>query len=226
MADETTSYSQAYLNESRQPMLISIAILFMAASTTIVILRFVSRRIGEVGLHREDIFILLGWAFYMAFIGVAIGDVKYGGVGLHQARVVAIDPHMMVNWAKFLLAIVFIYSLSVIWPKFAILSLYISLFSIHRVSRIICYATGILIATNAAANVAAGFAICRPLDALWTGDIAEHCFNINAFFRYSRIVNIISDVAMLILPIPHIVRLQSRTRLKIGLVITFLSGSL
>jgi hypothetical protein len=52
-----------------------------------------------------------------------------------------------------------------------------------------------------------------------------HCVNINAWFRYSRIVNIVSDVIMLILPIPHVIRLQSTMRLKVGLLITFLLGS-
>lgn len=150
---------------------------------------------------------------------------RYGGVGLHQARVIAIDPVMIQTWAKFLLAIAFIYIFSVILPKLAVLSLYISIFNRHRASRITCYVTGFLMIGNCIGCAAAGFAVCTPLRKLWDPQVDGHCVNINAWFRYSRIVNIVSDVIMLVLPIPHVIRLQSTMRLKIGLLITFLLGS-
>ncbi|KAF7117557.1 hypothetical protein CNMCM5793_006609 [Aspergillus hiratsukae] len=226
MADQDgTQYSPAYLAEDRRPALLSVAITFLVLSTSAVILRFVSRRIGRVGWHHDDIYIILGWIFYVALISVAMGDMHYGGVGLHQARVMAIDPVMLQTWAKFLLAIAFIYIVAVILPKLAVLSLYISIFNRHRVSRITCYVTGFLMIGNCIGCAAAGFAVCRPLRRLWDPSVDGHCVNINAWFRYSRIVNIVSDVVMLILPIPHVIRLQSTMRLKVGLLITFLLGS-
>lgn len=226
MADQDgTQYSAAYLAEDRQPTLLSVAITFLVLSTSAVILRFVSRRIGRVGFQHDDIYIILGWLFYVALISVAIGDMRYGGVGLHQARVITIDPVMIQTWAKFLLAIAFIYIFSVILPKLAVLSLYISIFNRHRASRITCYVTGFLMIGNCIGCAAAGFAVCTPLRKLWDPQVDGHCVNINAWFRYSRIVNIVSDVIMLVLPIPHVIRLQSTMRLKIGLLITFLLGS-
>ncbi|EAW07822.1 uncharacterized protein ACLA_025390 [Aspergillus clavatus NRRL 1] len=226
MADHNiVQYSPAYLAEDRRPALLSVAVAFLVLGTVAVILRFVSRRIGRVGWHHDDIFIVAGWIFYVAFIAVAIGDVHYGGVGLHQVRVMAIDPVMLTNWAKFLLAIAFIYIFAVILPKLAVLSLYISIFSRHRLSRLTCYITGALMIGNCIGCAAAGFAVCTPLRKLWEPSVQGHCLNINAWFRYSRIVNIASDVVMLVLPIPHVVRLQSTIRLKVGLLITFLLGS-
>ncbi|KAF4156289.1 hypothetical protein CNMCM6936_007407 [Aspergillus lentulus] len=226
MADQDgTQHSVAYLAEDRRPALLSVAITFLVLSTSAVILRFVSRRIGRVGFQHDDIYIILGWIFYVALISVAIGDMHYGGVGLHQARVIAIDPVMMQTWAKFLLAIAFVYIIGVILPKLAVLSLYISIFNRHRASRITCYVTGFLMIGNCIGCAAAGFAVCTPLRKLWNPSVDGHCVNINAWFRYSRIVNIVSDVIMLILPIPHVIRLQSTMRLKVGLLITFLLGS-
>jgi hypothetical protein len=153
--------------------------------------------------------------------------VKYSGVGLHQARVVAANPHMMVNWAKYLLAISLIYVVAVTVPKVAVLILYLDLFSVHASTRVICYAVGFVMIGNMIGNLSSGFAICRPLDTLWNGgDIARHCFNINGWFRYSRVVNIFSDVVMLVLPIRHVIKLQLKLRLKVALLITFLSGGL
>lgn len=74
MADQDgTQYSAAYLAEDRQPTLLSVAITFLVLSTSAVILRFVSRRIGRVGFQHDDIYIILGWLFYVALISVAIG---------------------------------------------------------------------------------------------------------------------------------------------------------
>jgi hypothetical protein len=74
MADQDgTQYSAAYLAEDRRPALLSVAITFLVLSTSAVILRFVSRRIGRVGFQHDDIYIILGWIFYVALISVAIG---------------------------------------------------------------------------------------------------------------------------------------------------------
>lgn len=79
---------------------------------------------------------------------------------------------------------------------------------------------------NSIGCVSALFAMCRPINALWNGGIAEHCFNINAFFRYSRIVNITIDVVLLVLPLFHVYRLQMKTRMKLGVLAVFALGSM
>ncbi|KAE8373315.1 hypothetical protein BDV26DRAFT_301162 [Aspergillus bertholletiae] len=217
MANTTVEYSDAYLAETRQPMILTVTVIFVALTTIALILRFISHRIGNVRGHLDDVFIVVGWLFYLAFVGITIGDIKYGGVGLHQVRVEQMDITMLTTWAKSLLVVSFVYIWSVVFPKLSILYLYLALFGISKPSRIVCYATGILVVANAIANTAAGFALCR---------IERHCFNINDWFRYARVVNIVSDVILLILPIPHIYRLQSSTRLKAGLFFTFLLGSI
>jgi hypothetical protein len=45
-------------------------------------------------------------------------------------------------------------------------------------------------------------------------------------FRYGSIPNIVTDVVMLILPMPLIWGLHVSTKVKIGLLVTFLLGSM
>ncbi|KAL3459190.1 hypothetical protein BJX64DRAFT_291443 [Aspergillus heterothallicus] len=242
-------YSEEYLAESRQPLLQSVVILFIVISTVTVILRLASRKVGHVRWQLDDTLVILGWFTFNVFMGLTIGtsltlpphsyvrvahlslhdrhltrpaDMKHGGVGLHQASV---TYTALSNWAKFLLASSLVYIYAVGFPKLAIVVLYISSFSSHRPSKIICYVTGLALCLSIAANTAAGFAICRPLHALWDGGIADHCFNINAWFRYGRVVNIVSDVVMLVLPIPHVVKLNLRPGVKVAVLFTFLLGS-
>lgn len=174
------------------------------------------REAQSVHIFCPPIPLLTGLTVYSA-------DVKYSGLGLHQARGDAIS---LEQWAKFLYGLSFIYVICVLFPRLAILSLYFALFSIHRWSSIICYATGIIMIGNCLACISALFAICRPMNALWNGGIAEHCFSINDLFRYGRIVNIITDVVLLVLPLIHVYRLQMKTRMKLGVLATFILGSM
>ncbi|KAL4925822.1 uncharacterized protein BDV17DRAFT_294091 [Aspergillus undulatus] len=234
MATEAPTYPQPY-PETRQPLVLSTYIVFTALSSAAVILRFVSRRIGSVAWQRDDIPILLGW-LYTADLQdpllvaqptyLYLSDVRYGGLGLHQSLV---DPEAMEARAKFLLAISFIYLTGAVLPNLAILDVYLRSFFVHKPSCMICYATAILLLANWIANTAVGFAVCRPLSALWSapaGNIAVHrCIDINDWFQYGRVVNIVTDVVMLVLPIPHVLGLPLKTRMKLGVLATFFFGS-
>ncbi|PYI04434.1 hypothetical protein BO78DRAFT_295877, partial [Aspergillus sclerotiicarbonarius CBS 121057] len=214
--------SSAYLEQTRQPKLYAILITFMVLSTLAVILRFISRSIGGVGFHRDDVLILVGWAIYMSFIGIGIGDIVHSGLGLHEAR---ISDAMLENWAKYLLGFVYLYLLGTAFPKLSVLSLYLSIFTRQRIPRIICYVTGTLLICNVIAFTGATSALCIPLRAFWDPKVHGRCFDVNMLLRYLRIVNIISDVVVLCFPIPHVIRLQASKRLKVGLFITCLMGS-
>lgn len=85
---------------------------------------------------------------------------------------------------------------------------------------------GFLIGLTFATTVTT-LAACRPFAANWNPGIADsRCLDKEAFFRYGSLPNIISDVVMLVLPIRVIWNLHTTTRLKVGLTITFLTGSL
>ncbi|KAL4942729.1 hypothetical protein BDV06DRAFT_211620 [Aspergillus oleicola] len=211
--------------ESRQPLLRAICILFIVSSTITIVLRFISRRIGKVSWRREDGIMLLGWLLLQALIGVVLGtaDVRYAGVGLHQSCVSAEKMRM---WAIFLFAIDYLYVLAVMPARLAILSLYISTFSVHRLTKIICYTTAAIIVINTVVGLVLSSTICRPIQRLWDPAIPGSCLNINSVIRSARIVNIITDVVMLVLPVPHVLRLQAKMTFKLGVLVTFLLGNI
>ncbi|PLB48804.1 hypothetical protein P170DRAFT_336703, partial [Aspergillus steynii IBT 23096] len=212
--------------ETRQLKLYITCGLFTALSTTAVILRFVSRRLVRIKWHRDDTLMLLSWISFIAYACTTIADVRFGGVGLHQARIVQNEPGMLQFWAKYLLALVYLYLICVVLPKLAILSMYLSIFGACRVFQIICYVTGAMVIANFLAAAGAGFAICTPLNYLWDKTIDGHFIDINAWFRWARLVNVLSDGVLLILPILYIVRLQMEVRVKLGLLVTFFIGGL
>jgi len=154
------------------------------------------------------------------------GDVYYGGVGYHEAAVYMKDPTMLTTWAKYTVVIPMVYLPAVVLPKLAILILYLRIF-IKKPYIIICWTLAGLLIANWIGTTVAGFCICFPFEFLWNRSIpGGHCIDVNAWYRWSSLMNIITDVIMLVLPLPVIWKIQSSRKVKTGLTITFAMGSM
>ena len=70
------------------------------------------------------------------------------------------------------------------------------------------------------------FTIFQPFSFKWDKSIDGHCSDLLAAYRYISIPNILTDLAILILPLSTLWHLNmSRTR-KAGVFLTFLAGGL
>jgi hypothetical protein len=151
--------------------------------------------------------------------------VRYSGLGLHEERAIQINRNALQIRAKFFVAIAIFYGITITLPKLAVLSLFISIFPTASKTRIMCYVTGAILIAVAVSDVVASLTLCIPLRRLWDPAVHGHCSDINNVQQSIRIVNIIIDGVMLVIPIPRIVQIQTSIRLKIGLIITFSVGS-
>ncbi|KAI9927530.1 hypothetical protein ASPWEDRAFT_31603 [Aspergillus wentii DTO 134E9] len=216
-------YSQAYLNESKQSLIVGVCVFFISIDTLAVALRFLSKYIGRLRLGWDDVFIVLGLMICIADASCTIADVRYGGIGLHEARVMQIDPNMMITWGKFIIIIPIVYFSTVVPPKLVILHLYLSIFTDKRL-RYACWVIVAITIMNWIAVTIAGFLSCIPFDYYWTG--VGHCIDTNSYLRWGGFANILTDLVMLILPMPMVWNLHASLRLKMGILFTFLLGSL
>lgn len=165
--------------------------------------------------------------------------VQYSGVGRHEVVVYEEGSEYIVLWAKFLVVESFLYLTVVAVPKLAILMIYLRVFP-TPVVRKLCYTIGsLMVLYMVIVCLVAGFA-CRPLAFFWDKTLDGTCVDIKALYQWASFPNIITDVAMLVLPIPMIVshlpglilkltdrqwRLKLATHVKVGLSFTFLTGS-
>ncbi|KAH8426118.1 uncharacterized protein LDX57_003860 [Aspergillus melleus] len=218
-----TNLSPGYLHESQQGTILGVTTLFIILETLAVAFRGVSKLIGRLNWGWDDGFIVLGFILCMVINGCAIADVHYGGVGLHIQRVVKESPEKIPVQGKFMLAFPIIYFAAVVPPKMAIIYLYLSVFT-QKPFRIICYVVVGIMVGNWIGTTVASFLSCQPLSYYWTQE--GTCFDINSFFRWGGFSNIVTDVIMMILPMPVVWELHASTRLKLGILITFLLGSL
>ena len=69
--------------------------------------------------------------------------------------------------------------------------------------------------------------ICTPREKIWNPLLdTGHCFNIWATFQANGIFNVISDFAILILPVPSVWKLQISLKRKILTTAVFATGFL
>jgi len=218
-------YPQSFLDENIGDRLTNIAIVFCVLETVFVVLRIWSRRFSNAVFGWDDILILTGFVSCLGLNIDSIVSVKYGGAGRH---VVAVSPNKVVILLKAVfLAQPIIYSICVAFPKLAILILYLKIF-LAKWSRFGCYLTATVLILTMVVNILTIIWSCIPIDHLWDPASSPngHCSNAKAHFLYGPLPNIVTDVAMLLLPIPTIWNLHTERKMKIGIYLTFLTGSI
>jgi len=151
--------------------------------------------------------------------------VTWAGVGTHLIANIFKDPSRLRHEAQGLLIMEWTYGLAVCLPKLAILELYLRIF-LSRSFRMACYVTiGIVVATFVATGLTATFQ-CTPIAFQWDKNIKDgYCIDELAFFRWCSLPNVITDVVLLVLPIPIVLRLHATTQKKLELVGIFVCGS-
>ena len=153
--------------------------------------------------------------------------IRHALLGRHVAVGTVAD---WVRFAKIDVAIQFIYPASITLPKLAILCLYHRIFT-TKVYRRSILATGTIITLNWLACLLLVFLICHPFGYFWQRsetdneiDDAGSCGNVAAAYCSVSIPNILTDIAILVLPIHAIWHLHTQAAQKIGLIITFMTG--
>jgi len=156
-----------------------------------------------------------------------IAFIKAGGAGFHEATVRKDNPTQVILFHKIQFIIAITYFAAVLLPKLSILGIYVRVFS-TRPYRILTSIVASLMIGNWIGTTVAITQICRPLAFFWNHKVpgGGTCFRIADFLRWSSFMNIITDLAMIIIPLPAVWKLQSSRNMKVGLTITFALGGL
>lgn len=151
---------------------------------------------------------------------------KFAGVGRHLPALMIQDPPVVTVYFKYLLVMACYYYSMVAVPKLAVLALYNRLLTLEPYRTIIRVLAAVLI-LSATVVVIMALNLCHPFAANWNPHLpGARCMDQQSFYTYASLPNIITDVAMLVLPMPVVWRLHASMKVKLGLVATFLTGSL
>lgn len=155
-----------------------------------------------------------------------VGTVKYAGVGRHLAFWAETDPSKIIVWAKTLSILEFFYAAAFTLPRLSILAMYLRIFTI-RAYRVTVYILALMMVMLYVTTLFTSFLKCQPLAYSWDKSIPDgHCINVNEYYRWITFPNIFIDAVILLLPLPVIWRLHISKSQKIGLTVTFLTGSM
>ena len=118
-------------------------------------------------------------------------------------------------WGRIcLIAVPIINVVSSTLPKLVILAVYLRVF-VQKPSRIASYAIGAVLVASCIINMVLLIWQCSPLDYVWNKNIAKgYCRDsIQEHIRWGQFPNVVTDVAMLILPMVRIFRTNTFTPL-------------
>ena len=153
-------------------------------------------------------------------------SVRIAGVGQHIPAVLAADPATVMTWGKVIFALLILYSLAVAFPRLSVLALYLRIFTEKRYRRATWVLAAVISGAAAAVSLTAIFQ-CSPVPYAWDRSIqGGTCINVASFYVYCSIPNVITDVAILLLPLPMIFRLHTNQSQKVGLSLIFLLGAM
>jgi hypothetical protein len=150
---------------------------------------------------------------------------QIGGVGYHVA---AVPVTTFQTWLKLSKVLEFTYTPAVMFAKLAALFLYYQVFEVTSYRRAII-GIGVIIILQGVISFILAFSICRPFRYFWTQAVDPDdgtCGDVMLFYKSYSIPSLVTDVMMLILPWPLLVKLRMPLSEKIGLFLTFLAASM
>ena len=151
--------------------------------------------------------------------------VEKAGTGRHMAFVLSADPAMISEHFKGIMIQEVLHPAAVAFPKLVVVLLYLHILT-NKWERIAAKTLIFLIfATWLSFSVAVMFQ-CMPFDFNWDKTNPNgKCFNLQVFANSSSVPNIVTDLAVLILPLRMVWCLKISVGRKIGLLLIFLTGS-
>ncbi|PVI01569.1 hypothetical protein DM02DRAFT_671131 [Periconia macrospinosa] len=200
-------------------------IVFMLLCLVIGGLRVWAKMIAKQTWKTHDWLALGALACITGYSVICILCVYPGTIGMHLAAAFALGPNVMRTTLKIFYASGFLWISATTLLKMSLLHFYLGIFLNRNVStgrsmilRYAAFGVYSIVILYYIAHVSLLLAICRPISLQWNPANPDgHCGDIKKQEISSCAVNIILDLAIVILPMPALLKLQIPTSKKIGL---------
>ncbi|KAF2998166.1 hypothetical protein E8E13_003015 [Curvularia kusanoi] len=162
---------------------------------------------------------LAAWVLaFGASFSIIFGTTK--GLGRHQGD---IPDEWLEQMRQSSYAFSVLYNPALMATKTSILIFYLNLSETQKIFRWATISTLFVVNAGGLALTILNIAQCRPVDAAWMVPVpaTAHCTNIVTIYLSSAPLNIITDLAILFLPMPILTGMRLPKKQKIILVITF-----
>ncbi|PIG86403.1 PTH11-like integral membrane protein [Aspergillus arachidicola] len=201
------------------------ALVVTAVLTAISILIVGMRMYARIGLlkmiGREDYTILFSLVLAIVYLALVAAEVHFG-LGEHNS---AISEEMLEQQLKRLWAAIPMYNASLAFTKFSILFQYLRIFPDRRF-RTACWVMMVIVALYGTWAVVSGYVNCVPVAKFWDRTIPGSCLSFEGVWFFNASMNIVTDLTLLIMPMPLLSQLQLPRLQKFALMGVFAIGGL
>ncbi|KAJ5698601.1 hypothetical protein N7462_000606 [Penicillium macrosclerotiorum] len=184
-----------------------------------VCLRLIARFERSQKLWWDDYMIVFSMLWNFIVVGFIYAMV-HEGMGLH-ADTIATENVVMI--AKYLIVAEVLYVFNLVWTKLSILLMYYRIFRFPYFKTWAYVIGGFVIIWVICITFLFIF-ICVPVQKIWNPQIPGRCINQVGTWIANAVSTIATDIAILLLPIPQVWKLQLRTSEKIAVSVAFSLG--
>lgn len=148
----------------------------------------------------------------------------YGKVNSSYPPLLSTNTHrcLQISYASVAIATV-----CLSFTKVSMILFYLQL-ATERTYRIVCYLSIAYITLCSTSSLLVNLFGCAPISGAWDRRASNPsvCITTSSFYFYSNITNVVTDVMLLVLPIPILLRLRLEWKVKLGLIAMFSMGFL
>lgn len=204
---------------TRGPVVLGVSATTLALCSLFVGLRLISRLAIMHKIGWDDYAMIAAWLLaFGASFSICYGTTK--GLGRRQENIPA---EWLTSMKQSAYVFSVLYNPALIATKTSILLFYLTLSKTHKVFRWATLATLIVVNVGGLALTILNIFQCRPVAAAWASPVPDsaHCTDIVTIYLSSAPLNIITDLAILFLPMPILTSIRLPKKQKVVLVITF-----
>lgn len=129
------------------------------------------------------------------------------------------------QWNQFSILSESLYGLSMAFLKLSVLAFYKSIFGSSRRFEICLWIMAVFVAAWGLTAFLGGVAQCIPIARAYDPSIDGYCINFGQLSLVITICNVITDLMIIVLPIPLVLRLQVSNHRRNVIILTFAAGS-
>ncbi|KAK8054480.1 hypothetical protein PG994_009547 [Apiospora phragmitis] len=208
-------------NTSTGPI-IAVSILCMLVAATAVSLRVYTRQFLLNRVGPDDFMAVAALAGVVALGSITIIHTNFG-LGSHIYDI-AMDPFLIMDFFKFFYLGVVVYNVSLVFVKLSLFLQYYRLVDQVPRYRPLFLCAGFVVMGWTVAMIFTMTFICIPVYAYWDKSVPHMCLSDPVMQLTNSIGNIITDVILLLLPMPVLWRLNLPTRQKWSVIGIFSLG--
>ncbi|KAI9750249.1 MAG: hypothetical protein M1815_001901 [Lichina confinis] len=216
---EDFQYQINHFDDDRRGQVLASTIAVSVLPLIAVIVRFWSRKLKRTPWKQDDYCIVVALVFSFGMMVQVTVATRYG-LG-QQALKAGLDN--VTVFFKIVYAYQLTYGFTITLVKACILMFYHRTFVSHGFRRTVWGMAAFILLYFVPFTTAAIFQ-CRPLRLAWNKTLDGVCIDYVAYFKAASIVNLVTDVLLLVMPLPVVWRLNITPRQKIAVTGIFTLG--